>query len=408
MRMIILFAIATALFFALRDGSGPPPVEDTLAVRIPVAVAMGADQGAGQNTDQSADQNADQPAENTQSETSRFEQAVGTRTFSFPADHAPHDGFRTEWWYIIGNLENASGDPFGFQFTLFRNGLAEQPPSMQPWQVPTFYMGHAAISDIAGDAFYATETFARSYGKQAGDRTNERTGETTMWLQNWSATWRDNAWHLVMAGRSHDGDTFSYSLRAEPVKNPVLRGEAGLSQKSAQPGNASWYYAQPRMETTGQLTVGGITHQVHGTSWLDREWSTSALGPQQIGWDWFALHLDDGRDLMVYVMRTEGGGVDATSHGGLTLADGQEIPLKLADMQLDPQEYWTSPVTGARYPIAWRVQVPTHDIDLQVRARLPQQEHRGIFSYWEGFDGDHRYGRKPTRSRLPRNDRLCG
>ena len=33
----------------------------------------------------------------------------------------------------------------------------------------------------------------------------------------------------------------------------------------------------------------GARFQVEGLAWMDREWSTSALGPDQVGWDWFAL-----------------------------------------------------------------------------------------------------------------------
>jgi hypothetical protein len=48
---------------------------------------------------------------------------------------------------------------------------------------------------------------------------------------------------------------------------------------------------------------------------LDREWSTSALGPDQSGWDWFALQLDDGRELMFYRLRRKDGGMDPFSTG---------------------------------------------------------------------------------------------
>ena len=102
----------------------------------------------------------------------------------------------------------------------------------------------------------------------------------------------------------------------------MLNGDRGLSQKGRQPGNASYYYSYTRMPTRGTVTVGYKTFEVQGSSWLDREWSTSALEEGQIGWDWFALQLSDGRDLMVYNLRKDDGSSDALSNGTLVDMDG--------------------------------------------------------------------------------------
>src|SRR5215813_6879611 len=44
-------------------------------------------------------------------------------TFSFPADHGPHENFRIEWWYVTANLRDATGKGYGAQWTLFRQAL---------------------------------------------------------------------------------------------------------------------------------------------------------------------------------------------------------------------------------------------------------------------------------------------
>ena len=33
--------------------------------------------------------------------------------FRFPQDHGPHPDYRTEWWYLTGNLQTADGKEFG-------------------------------------------------------------------------------------------------------------------------------------------------------------------------------------------------------------------------------------------------------------------------------------------------------
>ena len=46
-----------------------------------------------------------------------FARAERIRPFTFPADHGPHDRFRSEWWYLTATLENTAGDMFG-EFSL--------------------------------------------------------------------------------------------------------------------------------------------------------------------------------------------------------------------------------------------------------------------------------------------------
>ena len=52
-----------------------------------------------------------------------FERALAPRTFQFPEDHGVKPGFRTQWWYLTAHLKDGQGQPFGVQFTLFRQDL---------------------------------------------------------------------------------------------------------------------------------------------------------------------------------------------------------------------------------------------------------------------------------------------
>ena len=95
-------------------------------------------------------------------------------------------------------------------------------------------------------------------------------------------------WRLEMASGSESVDL---SLRA--VKPLVLQGDNGLSFKSAGDCNASYYYSFTRLDVSGDIVNNGVKHSVNGTAWIDREWSSSALADNQVGWDWFALQLKD-------------------------------------------------------------------------------------------------------------------
>ncbi|HRY16134.1 MAG TPA: lipocalin family protein, partial [Candidatus Competibacteraceae bacterium] len=160
--------------------------------------------------------------------------------------------------------------------------------------------------------------------------------------------------------------------------------DRGLSQKSAEPGNASYYYSHTRLPTTGAIALNGQVFQVQGSSWLDREWSTSDLGPEQSGWDWFALQLDNGQELMFYRLRRRDGGIDSFSKGVLVDREGQARLLLWNEVDAQPLGEWISPHTGNRYPAAWRLRLPGENIELTVTPKIADQEMRLTVRYWEG------------------------
>ena len=304
-----------------------------------------------------------------------FARALAPRGFAFPADHGPHPGFRTEWWYFTGNLEAAGGRRFGYQLTFFRNALA--PGAVvraSRWGTREAWLAHFALTDVEGRRFHAFERFRRGALGLAG----AQAVPFRVWLDRWEAS--GGPFPLTL--RAAAGDV-ALDLRLARGKPPVLQGEAGLSRKGAAPGQASYYYSLTRMPTTGRLRLDGQDLTVRGLSWMDREWSTSSLAPGQVGWDWFALQLADGRELMLYRMRLADGGSDPASAGSLVAADGAKRHLARGDFAVAALARWRSPAGGS-YPARWRVRVPSAGLDLEVRPLVADQEHRGVFRYWEG------------------------
>lgn len=319
-------------------------------------------------------------------DTTGYARADRQRDFVFPADHGPHPAFRTEWWYVTGNVTAMDGRRFGFQFTIFRSALAPSPPGgPSAWATNQAFMGHFALTDVEGETFRAFEQFARGAAGLAGAGADP----LRVWIDDWTL---ESSSRTTGAGSGTfplrlfaDGGDVSLELELAEGKPRVLQGDEGLSQKGPEPGNASYYYAHTRMPTTGTIVQGGDTLGVEGLSWLDREWSTSALSPGQVGWDWFALQLDDGWDLMVYQLRREDGSADPLSDGVLIDPDGNRYELEWgADILVESTESWASPMDGAVYPAAWRIRVPGRGWDLTVTPVVPDQELRLAFRYWEG------------------------
>jgi predicted secreted hydrolase len=310
-------------------------------------------------------------------EVAGFARAIAPRAFVFPDDHGPHPGFRAEWWYVTGNVATATGRHFGYQLTLFRNALAPTPAARaSAWATTELYMGHFALTDTVGERFHPHVRFARAALGLAGATARP----FRVWLEDWALEATGAA--PFPARVSATAPDVAIDLLVEPERPPVLHGEDGLSRKSAEPGNASYYYSQTRLATRGQVSVAGQRFDVAGLSWLDREWSTSALG-ENVGWDWFALQLDDGTDLMVYRLRRPDGTTDRFSAGTLVFADRRTRGLAARDVAIAELAHWTSP-QGTRYPARWRIDIPADAVTLEIVPRLADQELSEPVRYWEG------------------------
>ncbi len=316
-----------------------------------------------------------------------FARAERVRPFVFPADHGAHPAYRSEWWYLTVVLEDAAGNTYGVQFTLFRQAL--RPPtagddgSDNPWQNGQAYMAHLGVTDVAGGEHVGRARFARGHPELAG----VTVPPLAAYIEDWSLRTEPGAsgaegvrFLLDAVDRGETGAR----LRLEQTRPMVLQGDAGLSAKGD--GQASYYFSMPRLATRGELLIDGETVPVTGWGWLDREWSTSVLSGAQIGWDWFALQLDDGRDLMAFRLRRADGTRDPYDHGALVAADGSYQKLTPEDFELTPQRFWQDE-TGAAWPVAWQLAVRHEGGEerIGIEAMLDDQVMALGVVYWEGL-----------------------
>jgi len=322
----------------------------------------------------------------------RFCKALPGYRFEFPRDHFSHPCFKTEWWYFTGNLSGRDGRQFGFELTFFREGVENPHPNPSRWRVDDLYSAHFAVSDLGRKKFFYAERLHRAGIELAG----ADSGKGRIWNADWFAErrpapqspglrtpGRGESWRLVAA----DGAQ-RIRLELRPLKPPVIQGRNGVSQKAAGEGNASHYYSLTRMATSGTLETGGSTYEVTGLSWMDHEFATNQLQPNQVGWDWASLQLDDGTDWMFLQLRLAGGGRDPHSAGTLAPSEGRAVELTAEDFEMTPLDDWRSPHSGARYPIRWRIRAPRQGLDVTISAAMPDQElltqeTTGVV-YWEG------------------------
>lgn len=313
-----------------------------------------------------------------------FKKAIAPRKFKFPEDGGPHEGFQTEWWYYTGNLSSKSGRPFGYQVTIFRHAIADKARTgTSEWGTHQVYFAHFAISDGQTQKFHNDTRITRGALGLSGAVAEPY----RIWVEDWEITGNFRAPVL-----DFQAEGMSLKLSLQSTKPEVLHGQEGLSQKSQGEGNASYYFSHTRLKTQGTIEVEGERFDVEGLSWFDREWSSSSLGPDETGWDWFSLHLDDGRELMVYQIRNQANQASAFTSGTLVAADGQSKNLERQDFEIQVHNEWKSPATQIRYPAQWTLRVPQEGIELKITPLFNNQEHQLDFVYWEGavvVEGSH-------------------
>lgn len=326
-----------------------------------------------------------------------WKQAAPGRPIVLPADHASHPDYRIEWWYYTGNVDAADGRRFGYQLTFFRIGVDPAPVNPSRWTVRDLFMAHLAVTDVNGRAYHFTDRMNRAGPGWAGASTDSY----RVWNDDWEARLAPPHTHRLHASVKD----FGVDLALDETRPPALNGDRGYSQKGASQGNASYYYSLTRMPTRGTITIDGRAIGVNGSSWMDHEFGTTLLEASQVGWDWFSIQLGDGRDLMIFQLRRSDGSIDPHSSGTLVEPDGRTRTVTLESrFALTPGRLWTSPVSRARYPVAWHVSVPSARLDLDVTAALDDQElhteHSTGVTYWEGaVDARGRSDDRPVSGR---------
>jgi predicted secreted hydrolase len=310
----------------------------------------------------------------------QYQTAVPGYRYEFPRDHFNHEDYQTEWWYTTGNLADADGRHYGYELTFFRQGVDRDTSKKEPWDMQDLYLAHLALSDLDGGKFYHTERTNRAGPGLAGiDEQQKR-----IWNGNWEIRWNGEEEIL----NAVDGYfSLSFSLRSE--KPLVIHGADGVSQKAAGAGHASHYVSFTRLLTTGTIVIAEKSLEVRGTSWMDHEFFTHSVDAEQAGWDWLSVQLEDNTELMLYQFRRKNGSTDPFSSGTYVDAEGRSVHLTAGDFRLVPAgEIWTSDVTGAKYPVAWSMEIPKLGLKLAATTRLKAQELAGgskvAPSYWEG------------------------
>ncbi|HSS35031.1 MAG TPA: lipocalin family protein [Patescibacteria group bacterium] len=316
---------------------------------------------------------------------------------ALPADDAPHDRL-TEWWYYTGHLRDAAGGRYGFEFVVFR---AER------GGFPVTWASHLAITDETGQAFHYAQR--SEIGAQVDISQTLSSGPNAFALAISGVEPglpRDGRSPWVMRG-SDGRDRLTAQLSPAEARATAAPGGLGLDlQLTATkpavvhdddgwvdfgPAGGSYYYSRSAMDATGSIVLDGRTLDVTGTAWFDHQWG-DFISVGGGGWDWFAVELDDGTDLMLSLVRSADGAYPVV-YGTLVDGSGAARRLDRTGFRVTPTGTWRSARTGAVYPASWTIEIPDQRLRIGLQPTVPDQEldtraTTGVV-YWEGSQVVH-------------------
>jgi predicted secreted hydrolase len=281
-----------------------------------------------------------------------------------PADDAPHEN-ATEWWYYSGHLQTESGERYSFHIATFL---------LQGVLSHTVFQG--SLLDHKSEKHYTEQ--ARTEGNPShgsGDGFDFAFG-------NWQMKGVGSKHAAKMAGKD-----FAADLRFSDSGTPVLHQApgtpvAGLLDFGA--AGKSYYLSRPRMKAEGTVTIGGVSKTVRGEVWFDHQWGD--FEASRVRWNWFALQLADGADLMIYELFDRQG--TPLMRMGTYAKAGVATALGASDFKANAQGTWKSASTGVVYPMDWTIAVPGKGVLVKLKpvSRNSQFDARAttLNVYWEG------------------------
>ncbi len=302
--------------------------------------------------------------------------ALPLKTLVFPRDRGSHPDFRTEWWYITGQATSGKR-VFGFQLTFFRSRVDSTQAMTSKFAAKQLVFAHAAITDVDGKKLWHDQRISRDgFGVASASE-----ADMNIRLRDWSLESEGSRYTANLVSSD-----FAIRLQFTETQPVLLQGKQGLSRKGPEEKQASYYYSQPQLATTGTLQVKGQPFEVTGKAWLDHEWSQELLHPAATGWDWIGMNLDDGSALTAFRLRDKAG--DALWDGGsFRAAKGDVYVFTRGEVIFKPTRLWKSPLTQTTYPVEWMVRTPADFYTVKAvidNQELDSRQSTGSI-YWEGL-----------------------
>lgn len=330
---------------------------------------------------------------------SNFARVEKAWEWQFPRDHGQHAKFQIEWWYFTGNLKADNGPRFGYELTFFRQAFTPAfSARLSPWAFRDIYIAHFAITEVEKEKFHYAQRISRGALNLAGADSATLAVHLGDWfVRQETANPSDGVGKIHLQALSPFG-RIDFVLTS--VQPPVFHGAKGLLPNSDLPGDGAYYYSLPNLQTTGILKMNEESFYLRGTSWMDHEFFTPVADIKSVNWDWLSLHLSDSTEVMLAQLHRGSNAEVLHSTGTFIHQNGTAQKLSPHEIVLEPQVWWTSPASGAKYPLAWKIKFLDYTLQLNTPVKNQELDTRrttGNF-YWEGYvEASGKKGGQPVR-----------
>jgi predicted secreted hydrolase len=145
-----------------------------------------------------------------------------------------------------------------------------------------------------------------------------------------------------------------------------------------------FYYSFTNNLVQGRIRTEQGIENVKGKGWFDHQWGRDKGIATGIGWNWFGIQLEDGRELLLNEKHYSGSKKFAQM-GNLIDVDGTVTVTR--DVTFQEIKYWHSINTKTKYPVKWKITIPEFSIELYVTPVFSKQEMPvlgPLQAIWEG------------------------
>ncbi len=291
---------------------------------------------------------------------------------SFPADEGRHSSEPIEWWYTSGHLTGiTTGKPYSYMLSYFYSPLS-------------IFDGFRILnlSDDDLGLFY-TETKALNYNIMASDCLNIKakifSGGTETWHNKTDILGNSLPFEYEISAVSSSG---AINLEYDALKPPLILADSGYFYEGAT--DYTYYYSQTKNEVTGTITLNGITENVSGSSWIDRQYGTFDPWNGQ-EYEWFCIQLSNGMDINITNLFTVKDEIpDNLKYRLLSAYVDETTQYTTSDFQIVRLKYSYMPDRVRCYSQKWRITSSILNVDIIVSTLHSNCEVSLPFRFYEG------------------------
>lgn len=290
---------------------------------------------------------------------------------TFPKDEGRHSQEPIEWWYTSGHLTGKiSGKTYSFMLTYFHYPAS----TFDGFRILTL------VDDATGTFYKDTRplNFTQLSTTQLDIEASIYTGGNESWM---NLTDNNKLLPFEYSIKAHDSN-LKLDLTSKATRRPLILDEDGYLEQGL--SSYTYYYSLTRNNVEGKLTLNGITEEVKGESWIDRQYGNfNPLTTES--YEWFHVQLSNGMDINLWNIFTPENTIpDTKKYRILAAYVNENTQYTTSDFTIERLGFNFMPDSSRCYASKWRMKSPKNNLDLTITSKHNNTEIEWPFRFYEG------------------------